>query len=367
MGLHTPIDNRFRFGELYGIRNSYSGMVRSIDESRLEKQIYDLMMTQLVESGNLEKIERFARKNASLRDFAYDNSMNEAVSAMEKSIKGIDIPKAVRKSAVNKFKRNVWESISSIEPSEFRFPSFKNEITEAEDAIEDDIELSTSQEEESESIDKLISNISLNKGNDIIQSRSDREFEKELANKTSSEAPVKHNYSIRTIILESIAGNSKKRELIPPTTIYTFNDGTEPKDYLNTTMKSVVSGINAACGLNFPESDYTWMASGRPTPFLRCEMVVNADAVKGNRFLNAFFGPAGEFKDYLYRADGTPRLPPSDAGVMNSIDRDVNVISSYPIIRVDTTVISWDMVNGEEKLREIGKDDFKGTSIDFVN
>ena len=367
MGLHTPIDNRFRFGELYGIRNSYSGMVRSIEESRLEKQIYDLMMAQLVESGNLEKIERFAKKNASLRDFAYDNSMNEAVSAMEKSTKGTDIPKAIRKSAVDKFKRNVWESVSSIKPSEFSFPSFKSEINEAEDTTEDDIELSASQEEESDSIDKLISNISLNKGNDIIQSKSDREFEKELANRTTSEAAVKHNYSIRTIILESIAGNIQRTKLIPPTTIYSFNDGTEPKDYLNTTMKSVVNGINAACGLNFPESDYIWLASGRPTPFLKCEMVVNADAVKGNRFLNAFFGPAGEFKDYLYRADGTPRLPPSDAGVMNSIDREVNVISSYPIIKVYTTVISWDMVNGEEKLREIGKEDFKGTAIKVID
>lgn len=369
MGLHTPIDNRFHFGELYGIRKSYGGMVNSIEESIVEKQLFGIMMKQMVESGNLEKIQRFARKNSCLRDFALNNSINEAIKVMESSVIGKNASNRLRKNASEKLKKAVCETICRIEPAEFEFPKFNNSAICEADEMQYDDELETFQEKESDSIDRLIANIKIDgKGNDIIQSQSDKEFEKRLSDKSSDMNDIsKHNYSIRTIILEAIAGNVRRTKLIPPTTIYSYNDGTEPKEYLNTTMKSVVNGINAACGLNFPESDYVWLASGRPTPFLKCEMAVTSDTVKGNRFLNAYFGPAGEFKDYLYRADGTPRLKPSEAGVMNSIDRDVNVIESYPIIKVYTTIISWDMVNGEERLREISDEDFRGTSIKVIN
>ena len=167
--------------------------------------------------------------------------------------------------------------------------------------------------------------------------------------------------------MESIAGNVKKTKLIPPTTLYTYGSNGDTKDYLNTTIKSVINGINAICGINFAESDYIWLASGRPTPFLKCEMVVNADSVKGNRLLNAYFGPAGEFKDYLYRADNTPKIEPSKAGAMSKIDREVNVVMSYPMVKVYATIISWDMVNGEERLREITAEDFRGTKIRVID
>ena len=372
MGIHTPIDKHFKFGELYGIRRSYGDMVKSVEESRMEKNLFNMMMKQIIESGNLEKIERFAKKNERLRDFALENSIIESINSMNESTNGLNIPKVVKKRASERFREEIENKALSIKVNSFKFPSFTEPIEEPTiyESEEDDVETYHLKEEESENIDKLINNISIKSGvEDKIRSKNDIEFEKNLNSSEDggSEETEKHNYSIRTVILESIAGNSKKTKLIPPTTLYTYGNNGDTKDYLNTTIKSVINGINAICGINFSESDYIWLASGRPTPFLKCEMVVNSDSVKGNRLLNAYFGPAGEFKDYLYRADNTPKIEPSKAGAMSRIDREVNVIMSYPIIKVYATIISWDVVNGEERLREINEEDFRGTRIRIIN
>lgn len=376
MGIHTPIDRHFRFGELYGIRKSYDNMVMSIEESKTEKSLFDMMMRQIIESGNLEKIERFARKNANLRNFAIENSVTEAISEMNENTKGLNIPKIIKKSASEKFRKAVSDKALSIKVNEFKFPSFTKPIAEPTifESEEESDEFMASQEKQSENIDNLINNIAIKQGisgnNDIIQSKTDAEFEKNLKNGEDSKnnpQPSKHNYSIRTVIMESIAGNAKKTKLIPPTTLYTYGVDGDERNYLNTTIKSVINGINAICSLNFPESDYIWLSSGRPTPFLKCDMAVTADLIKGNRLLNAYFGPTSQFKDYLYRPDNTPRIEPSKAGAMSSIDRDVNVIYAYPIIKVYATILSWDMVNGEERLREINEDDFRGTQIKVVS
>lgn len=375
MGIHTPIDRHFRFGELYGIRKSYGDIVRSVEESKLENELFDMMMVQIVESGNLEKIERFAKKNERLRDFALENSISESICKMNESTNGLNIPRVVKKRASDRFRNAIENKALSIKVNSFKFPSFTKPIEEPTiyESEEDEVALYASQENESDNIDKLINNIAIKKGivggDEIVRSKNDIEFEKNLNGgiNGTSEEQLKHNYSIRNVILESIAGNVKKTKLIPPTTLYTYGSNGDTKDYLNTTIKSVINGINAICGINFAESDYIWLASGRPTPFLKCEMVVNADSVKGNRLLNAYFGPAGEFKDYLYRADNTPKIEPSKAGAMSKIDREVNVVMSYPIVKVYATIISWDMVNGEERLREITAEDFRGTKIRVID
>jgi len=375
MGIHTPIDRHFRFGELYGIRRSYGDIVRSVEESKLENELFDMMMVQIVESGNLEKIERFAKKNERLRDFALENSISESICKMNESTNGLNIPRVVKKRASDRFRNAIENKALSIKVNSFKFPSFTKPIEEPTiyESEEDEVALYASQENESDNIDKLINNIAIKKGivggDEIVRSKNDIEFEKNLNGgiNGTSEEQLKHNYSIRNVILESIAGNVKKTKLIPPTTLYTYGSNGDTKDYLNTTIKSVINGINAICGINFAESDYIWLASGRPTPFLKCEMVVNADSVKGNRLLNAYFGPAGEFKDYLYRADNTPKIEPSKAGAMSKIDREVNVVMSYPIVKVYATIISWDMVNGEERLREITAEDFRGTKIRVID
>lgn len=368
MGIHTPIDRRFRFGELYGIKKSYSDMNRSIEESNMEKQLFDMMLSHVVESGNLEKIERFAKKNRALCNFVTENSIVESITMMNEKTNGLNIPKVVKKRASEKLRMAVSDKALSIKTNEYKLPSFskpEEEPTIYESDDDEDISIS---DKESKDIDKLINDIAIKQGivgnNEIIQSKTDAEFEKNLNSKP--EEQKKHNYSIRGVILEAIAGNEKKTKLIPPTSIYSYQNG-EPKDYLNSTMKNVVNGINAICGLNFPEKDYIWLSSGRPVPFLKCEMVVNSDMVKGNRLLNAYFGPAGEFKDYLYRADGTPRIEQSKAMSMSAIDREVNAVMSYPIIRAYTTLISWDIVNGEEVLREISSEDFNGTGIRIID
>ena len=375
MGIHTPIDRHFRFGELYGIRRSYGDIVRSVEESKLENELFDMMMVQIVESGNLEKIERFAKKNERLRDFALENSISESICKMNESTNGLNIPRVVKKRASDRFRNAIENKALSIKVNSFKFPSFTKPIEEPTiyESEEDEVALYASQENESDNIDKLINNIAIKKGivggDEIVRSKNDIEFEKNLNGgiNGTSEEQLKHNYSIRNVILESIAGNVKKTKLIPPTTLYTYGSNGDTKDYLNTTIKSVINGINAICGINFAESDYIWLASGRPTPFLKCEMVVNADSVKGNRLLNAYFGPAGEFKDYLYRADNTPKIEPSKAVAMSKIDREVNVVMSYPIVKVYATIISWDMVNGEERLREITAEDFRGTKIRVID
>ena len=370
MGIHTPIDRRFRFGELYGIRRSYSDMNRSIEESNIEKQLFDMMLSHMVESGNLEKIERFARKNRALCDFTTENSIVESIAIMNERTNGLNIPKVVKKRAAEKLRMAVSDRALSIKTNEYKLPSFdkfEKEPTIYESENDEDVSIN---DEESKDIDKLINDIAIKQGivgnNEIIQSKTDIEFEKNLNSKPEDDIQKKHNYSIRSVILEAIAGNEKKTKLIPPTSIYSYKNG-EPKDYLNSTMKNVVNGVNAICGLNFPENDYIWLASGRPVPFLKCEMVVNSEMVKGNRLLNAYFGPAGEFKDYLYRGDGTPRKQQSKAIYMSTIDREVNAVMSYPIIRAYTTMISWDIVNGEEILREINSEDFQGTSIRMID
>ena len=375
MGIHTPIDRHFRFGELYGIRRSYGDIVRSVEESKLENELFDMMMVQIVESGNLEKIERFAKKNERLRDFALENSISESICKMNESTNGLNIPRVVKKRASDRFRNAIENKALSIKVNSFKFPSFTKPIEEPTiyESEEDEVALYASQENESDNIDKLINNIAIKKGivggDEIVRSKNDIEFEKNLNGgiNGTSEEQLKHNYSIRNVILESIAGNVKKTKLIPPTTLYTYGSNGDTKDYLNTTIKSVINGINAICGINFAEADYRWLASGRPTPFLKCEMVVNADSVKGNRLLNAYFGPAGEFKDYLYRADNTPKIEPSKAVAMSKIDREVNVVMSYPIVKVYATIISWDMVNGEERLREITAEDFRGTKIRVID
>lgn len=367
MGIHTPIDRRFRFGELYGIRNSYRDMNRSIEESNMEKSLFDMMMAHMIENGNFEKIERFARKNEALRDFVIENSIIEAVSAINESVNGLNIPKVVKKRAAEKLRMAVSDRALSIKTNEFKMPYFGKYPEEPTiyESEEDELAMSDA---ESPNIDKLINDIAVKNGilgsNEIIQSKTDADFEKSINDETTEES--KHNYSIRNIVLESIAANEHKTKLIPPTSIYTYN-GEDAKEYLNSTFKSVINGINAICGLNFPESDYIWLASGRPTPFLKGEMVVNSDLVKGNRLLNAYFGPRGEFKDYLYRADGTPRIEASKAKEMSEIDYEVNAIMSYPIIKVYASIVSWDNVNGEQKLREIDSDDFRGTDIRYID
>lgn len=370
MGIHTPIDRRFRFGELYGIRKSYGEMNRSIEESNIEKQLFDMMLSNMIENGNLEKIERFAKKNRTLCDFATENSILESISLMNEKTNGLNIPKVVKKRAADKLRMAVSNKALSIKTNEYKLPSFNKPEEEPTIYESDDYENVSISDNESENIDKLINDIAIKQGivgnNEIIQSKTDREFEKNLDSKEDLKEQNKHNYSIRSVIIEAIAGNEKKTTLIPPTSIYNYKDE-KSKEYLNSTIKNVINGINAICGLNFPEKDYIWLASGRPVPFLKCEMVVNSDTVKGNRLLNAYFGPSGEFKDYLYRADGTPRIEQSKAKSMSTIDKEVNAIMSYPIIRAYTTLISWDMVNGEEVLREISSEDFRGTSIRMIN
>ena len=372
MGIHTPIDRHFRFGELYGIRGSYDSMNKSIAESKTEKNLFDMMMAFMIESGNMEKIERFALKNEKLRDFALENSIVEAVDRMKTVTEGLNIPRIVKKRASDRFRNAVSDRALSIKVNSFKFPSFGKTVEEPTvfEAENGDDSYGISDEKQSDTIDRLINNIAIKQGTDgdgLVQSRADAEFEHTLKKDGVEDEERKHNYSIRNVIIEANASNERKTVLIPPTTLYSYGSNGEPKDYLNTTIKSVVNGINAICGLNFTENDYIWLASGRPTPFLKCEMVVTADAVKGNRLLNTYFGPAGQFKDYLYRADNTPRLEPSKAGDMTKIDREVNVVMSYPVIKVYTTIVSWDMVNGEERLREIGAEDFRGTRIKVID
>lgn len=368
MGIHTPIDNRFKFGELYGIRKSYSDMNRTILESETEKTLFNNMMNYMVESGNIEKIERFAKKNKKLRDFVVENSLTDTINLMMENTKGLNIPKVVKKRAADKLRMAVSDKALSIKTNEYRLPSF-NKFEEEPTIYESEDNNISLSDDESENIDKLINDIAIKNGilgnGEIIQSKNDKEFEKTSESDDNVDNIKKHNYSIRSIIIESIAGNEKKTVLIPPTLIYNYSDS-DAKDYLNSTIKNVINGINATCGLNFPENDYLWIKSGRPVPFLKCEMVVNSDMVKGNRLLNAYFGPVGEFKDYLYRADGTPRIEMSKASSMSKIDKEVNAILSYPIIKVYSTIVSWDIVNGEEVIREIGRDDFHDTSIKFV-
>lgn len=368
MGIHTPIDNRFKFGELYGIRKSYSDMNRSILESETEKTLFNNMLSYMVESGKIEKIERFAKKNKKLRDFVLENSLSETINLMMENTKGLNIPKVVKKKAADKLRMAVSDKALSIKTNEYRLPSFDRPEKEPTIYESEDNDISLS-DEESENIDKLINDIAIKNGilgnGEIIQSKKDKEFERTSETEDSENEIKKHNYSIRNIIIEAIAGNEKKTSLIPPTMIYNYSDS-DSKDYLNSTIKNVVNGINATCGLNFPEDDYLWIQSGRPVPFLKCEMVVNSDMVKGNRLLNAYFGPVGEFKDYLYRADGTPRIELAKATSMSKIDKEVNAILSYPIIKVYSTIVSWDIVNGEEVLREIDWSDFKGTSVKFI-
>lgn len=361
MGIHTPIDKRFRFGELYGIRKSYRNMNRSIGESNAENRLFDMMMARMVENGSLEKIDRFAKKNRRLCNFVVENSTEEAITAINEATSDWNIPKWIRKQAANRIKTIVSERANSIETYEYCLPvddicNVKQNINESEDGT-------ATSDSESEGIDKLINDIAIKKGilggSEIVQSTTDNEFEKKLLDEN------KHNYSIQSVIIESIAGNERKKMLIPPTSIYDASNG-EPREYLDSKMENVINGVNAICGMNFPNSDYTWMASGDPAPFLRAEMAVNSDMVRGNRLLNAYFGPAGEYKDYLYRADGTPRIELSKASSMSTIDKEVNAIMSYPIIRVYAIVISWDMVNGKTVPREIDADDFRGMNINIV-
>lgn len=371
MGIHTPIDRHFRFGELYGIRRSYSGMVDSIRESETERMLLDGMMAYMVESGNLEKIGRFARKNGRLRDFAFENSITEAVSGMNERTAGMGIPKSVKKKVERALRESVMRAVEGVEPEEFRLEapfgcSFGTAVSEAESEEEG---FDSSGEGQSEEIDKLIADVAVRKGiyskDGIVQSKRDAEFGKDEEPSEDGGQEV-HNYSIREIVLEAMATNQRRTKLIPPTSLYSYTSG-NAKDYLKTTIKSVLNGINVTCGINFREDDYTWLASGRPTPFLKAEMVVTADSIRGSRLLNTYFGPAGMFKDYIFRADNTPKLEPAKAGGMSEIDREVNVISAYPMIKVYTTIISWDVVNGEDRLREIDSSDFLGTDVKFLD
>ena len=382
MGIHTPIDSHYRFGELYGIRKSYGNMNRSIVESNVEQNLFNMMMSHLVESGNLEKIERFAAKNARLSEFTAKNSIVEAISYMSQSTESMNIPRNVKRRVSQRIRDVIESRLNSICADEYKIPSFDNNIVEDNEDNRETYDYMSISEADSREIDELIKDVAAKRdilgNNEIIQSRKDSEFEKGLNYKEKEE--TKHNYSIRSIVIDSIAGNEHKTKLIPPTSIYSSQE--TAKEYLNSTFKNVVEGINSTlvdkCGFRVPEKEYIWLSSGRPTPFLRGEIAVDAEKIRNSistggsadglgDFLNAYFGPYGKYKDYLYRADGTPRIEMSKAQNMSTIDREVNAISSYPIIRVYAEVISWDVINGEDVLREIAPNDFRETPIKFID
>lgn len=366
MSLSTPVDRHYKFGELFGIRGVYDKMHTSIELSRMEESFFNKMMAHIIESGNMEKIERFALKNRTLSNFAKDRAIEEAYNNANLSKNALNIPNIIKKKAKAKLKMVVSDKALSIKTNSYNLPNFI-EITEQPTIIESLEDYAENEKENEKSIDELIKNIAVDKGyikdkTDIIQSEDDKRFEDGDEN---FQEEIKHNYSIQTVEIESIAGNDKKTEIIPPTYIFQSTTGNE-KVYLNSTIKNVTDGINALCGINFTEDDYIWLASGRPTPHLRGEITVSTSLVKGNRLVNSYFGPAGEYKDYLYKPDGSPRIEPSKAEHMNEEDRDINAIQSYPIIKIYATIISWDVINGKDVLREITDSDFYHTNIKYV-
>ena len=132
-------------------------------------------------------------------------------------------------------------------------------------------------------------------------------------------------------------------------------------------MEQVVDFINNMTGFYFDINDYSYdFASEKKTgkrPLLMAKKVITSDTVQGSKAFNKYFGPDGEFADYLYNADGTPKFTPDseDAQDLDGAKKDVSVVSKYPVVWVGARVYSRNHKTGKE--REIKPLDFRGTAI----
>lgn len=132
-------------------------------------------------------------------------------------------------------------------------------------------------------------------------------------------------------------------------------------------MEQVVDFINNMTGFYFDINDYSFdFSTAEKTgkrPMLMAKKVLTSDAVQGSKAFNKYFGPEGQFADYLYNADGTPKFSPDseDAQSLEGAEKDVSVVSKYPVIWVGARVYSRNHKTGKE--REIKPLDFRGTEI----
>ena len=132
-------------------------------------------------------------------------------------------------------------------------------------------------------------------------------------------------------------------------------------------MEQVVDYINKVSGFYFDIDDYSCnfarAAKTGQSPMLVAKKVLTSDAVQGSKEFNKYFGPNGKYADYLYNADGTAKFSPDSEEAKNATDveKDVSVVSSYPMIWVGARVFSRN--HKTQKERPIKPLDFRGTAV----
>lgn len=348
--LHTPINKTFKFGELFNIRNRYYNMSGKIADKEFESHIVESVISNMDKEGKIERLRDIRTKNRNLANVMQKNFVTEAIDCVinERKVK-------ITESFKNRLNRSVYTTVDNLigecKEIDLGLPIAKPHKQRKSNqsgrlVIEDD----------SSDIDSLIYSIC-----EKAEKEYDSDSEQSILKKYIGKVTV-HNYSIGKIVLESIASNKQKTEFIKPTTIYE-SDISEENTVNNGDIDELVKKMNSLCGFNFTDADYKWFSCGRPKPFFKASTCVTTDMLKGNNLLETYFGKDGVYGDVLFKANGEYR----DVDIKkDKIESDVNDLHEYPILNIYFQVRSWDVINGQDIMRDIERDDFDGSNILFV-
>lgn len=347
--IHTPVNRTFKYGELFNIRSRYSNMSDRIANDKFEEGVVESVISLLSKDGKIDRLKNIRTKSHNLSVIMQENFVNEAVDKFINN-SGICVSEVLR----NQFIRRVCTTLNNIigesKEIELNLPiAYPKKIHRSQNSgrlvLNDD----------SEYINSLIYSI-CEKMENVYNDDNDSVLKKYIGKTTV------HNYSISKIVLESYASNKQHTQFIKPTTVYE-NDIVDENTVNNGTIEDLVNKMNELCGFNFNDSDFKWFSCGRPNPFFKVSVCITPDMVKSNNMLATYFGKDGIYGDILFKANGEYRDTDKKN---NKIESDINDIHEYPVLNIYYHVYSWDVINGQDIMREIEKDDFDGTNVMVV-
>lgn len=414
MELSTPTNGLIKNGELRGIGNAYVRMLNESAEEGMRKALFTNIY-ESVKKSNFGRLVKFARKNAKLAKATVRKSV-------EKACKGVDcgMDAKAKKEVCDQVEEALCRELPAVEKSVaqpgrargvrgFKRPKARLALTEAEYQDEDDdvengrhdddnadlsgfrpdragsIQGGPLDKDVVDEIERLTKGIKTDKeippemkrdlmhdpdaagslddeqdfGDDDDQ---DQDYEDGEEDEDQQDAKDFCVTSIR------MAVRANGRPLGKPVWVFvgTHSDRVFRTQDLHS-VEDVLRYANETSGCYFDLDDFTCdfaraRATGRQ-PMVIGRRRITPDFVSGSRAFNRFFGPEGQFADYLYKADGTPRFAPNspEGRAADGALRDATVVERYPEVIVGITFIARDSRTG--KPVPVEPEDFDGLRV----
>lgn len=415
MELSTPTNGLIKNGELRGIGDAYVRMLNESAEEGIRKALFTNIY-ESVKKNNFGRLVKFARKNAKLAKATLRKSV-------EKACKGVDcgMDAKAKKEVCDQVEEALCRELPAVEKARapmgracgvrrFKTPKARLALVEAEYQDEDDdVENGRHDDDDTDlrgfrpdragsiqggpldkdvvdEIERLTKGIktdneippemkrdlmhdpdaagSLEDEQDYGDDDQDQDQDYEDGDDDEDQQDAK-DFCVTSI---RMAVRANGRPLGKPVWVFvgTHSDRVFRTQDLHS-VEDVLRYANETSGCYFDIDDFTCdfaraRATGRQ-PMVIGRRRITPDFVSGSRAFNRFFGPEGQFADYLYKADGTPRFAPDspEGRAADGARRDATVVERYPEVIVGITFIARDSHTG--KPVPVEPEDFDGLRV----